>query len=117
MDKNADLYANIFTPVIFDMALPMQTAVPMESVFITAGHFRGVNTLVNTVVIENDGIVSISVQFNDGHIGYDISLDSWACDEEYVRKAARHAYSRIMALNGWEYKDSLPEENPCCSAN
>lgn len=107
MDKNAELYANIFNSVIFDADLPIESVAPMTSVSIAAGFFKGVegDVPVNTVVIENDGIVSISVQFSEGQHGYETQLLTWAADEEFVRRVAEHAYSLIMEWNQWDQQE------------
>lgn len=107
MDKNAELYADIFNTVIFDAAFPIERVDPMTSVSIAAGSFKGFDVPVNTVVIENDGIVSISVQFKEGQHGYETQLLTWAADEEFVRRVAEHAFSLIMEWNQWESQESL----------
>lgn len=107
MNKNADLYANIFNAAIFDAERPIDSVAPMTSVSIAAGSFKGVDVPVNTVVIENDGIVNISIQFKDGHVGYETNLFTWASDEDFVRRAADHAYSRIMTWNQWDQQEVI----------
>jgi hypothetical protein len=107
MDKNAELYSNIFNAVIFDAALPVERVDPMTSVSIAAGFFKGADVPVNTVVIENDGIVSISVQFNEGQKGYETFILTWAADEEFVLRVAEHAYSLIMEWNQWVQEETF----------
>lgn len=107
MNKNADLYANIFNAAIFDAALPSKSVSPMTSLNVSAGFFKGVegNVPVNTVVIENDGIVSITVQFEEGQHGYETQILTWAADEEFVGRAAQNAYEIIMLLNHWDQSE------------
>jgi hypothetical protein len=102
MDKNADLYANIYNTVIMDQNRPVQKVSPLTHVSITAGHFNGVDVPVNTVIIEDDGVVSITVQFDEGQVGYETQIHTWATNEEHLRKAAQNAYDLIMRLNQWE---------------
>lgn len=62
---------------------------------------------MNTVVIENDGVVSISVQFNEGQRGYETYILTWAADEEFVRRVAENAYSLIMEWNQWVTEETF----------
>lgn len=78
----------------------------MTSVSIAAGRFKGVDVPVNTVVIEDRGIVNISVQFRGGEIGYETNIFTWVATEDFVRKAAAHAHSRIMTWNQWDEQEA-----------
>ena len=102
MNKSAERYANIFNAVIFDADRSIESVSPLKNISVAVGHFKGKDVPVKTAVIEDDGIVNISIQFKDGHIGYEINVFSWASDDEFVRNAAETAHSRIMAWNRWE---------------